>query len=101
MDDSTFSNYPPELTSEQETHLVSSIKNWTAYHGLSVRPAPTFVHKDVDPSGVLVSNAPVTLFPSPFPKRCYETAVALQKIYNALYASISTDEAWLGMIIEE
>ena len=101
MDDSIYTSYPPQLTPEQQEYLVSAVKNWASYHGLAVRPPPTFISKDSDPAGVLASNAPVTLFPSPFPKSCYETAVEVQKTYNALYASIARDEAWLAKIIEE
>jgi len=43
----------------------------------------------------------VTLFPSPFPKACFEQAKSVQPTYNELYASISRDEAFLKDIVEE
>ncbi|KAI5296597.1 hypothetical protein KEM56_005416, partial [Ascosphaera pollenicola] len=70
-------------------------------HGLAVKPAATFAPKEADPHGCLATNAPVTLFPSLFPRSCYDTARAVQKAYNELYAAIPNDEAWLGRIVEE
>lgn len=101
MDESIYSSYPPQLDPAQEAYLVTTIKDWAIQNGLAVRPHPTFVSKESDPQGVLATNAPVTLFPSPFPKVCFEEARALQKIYNQLYASITNDEDWLGKIMEE
>jgi glutathione synthase len=101
MDRSVFANYPPALSAEQQKFLVSAARDWTIRHGLAVRPSPAFVQPEVDPHHVLATNAPVTLFPSPFPRSGYETAVSVQTAYNELYARISRDEAWLGKIIEE
>lgn len=98
---SQYTNYPPELSQEQKDHLVSTIKDWSIHHGLAVRPPPTFIEEQSDPQGVLATNAPVTLFPSLFPKSCFESAVSVQKTYNELYAAITKDEKWLGKIIEE
>ncbi|DAA77144.1 TPA_exp: Glutathione synthetase (GSH-S) [Trichophyton benhamiae CBS 112371] len=93
--------YPPELSSEQKQHLVATIRDWCIHHGLAVRPPPAFVQGTSDPQGVLATNAPVTLFPSLFPRSCYEAAVSVQETYNQLYASITTDTDWLGEIIED
>lgn len=101
MDRSLLADYPPSLTPDQQSHLVSTIKDWAIQNGLAVRPSPAFVSKEVDSHGVLATNAPVTLFPSLFPKLGYQTAVSVQTTYNELYANISRDEAWLGRIIEE
>jgi glutathione synthase len=101
MDSILYSTYPPELTSENQHHLVSRVKNWTIHHGLAVRPSPAFIPEEFDPHGVLATNAPVTLFPSLFPKSCYERATSIQTTYNELYAAISRDESWVGKIIEE
>ncbi|KAK2878166.1 hypothetical protein FQN49_001091 [Arthroderma sp. PD_2] len=95
------SSYPPELSPEQKQHLVTTVKDWCIHHGLAVRPPPSFIQGAADPQGVLATNAPVTLFPSLFPKSCYESAVSVQKTYNELYASISGNVDWLGEIIED
>jgi len=99
--ESIYSNYPPRLDAAQEQFLVATIKNWTIQNGLTVRPPASFVPQEAISKGVLATNAPVTLFPSPFPQVSFEEARAVQKIYNKLYADITRDEKWLGEIIQE
>ena len=93
--------YPPKLTPEQSKYLLSNIKDWSIYNGLAVRPPSIFVPEDIDSSKCLATTAPVTLFPSLFPRSCFEEARAIQPAYNALYAAIAMDEQWLGEIVEE
>ena len=96
-----FSRYPPDIPDEQLDYLVSYVKNWTIQHGLAVRLAPTNVSENSNPNHVLATNAPVTIFPSPFPRTCFETAKSLQTVYNELYAAIADSEAWLESIMKE
>ncbi|KAH0544397.1 hypothetical protein FGG08_001423 [Glutinoglossum americanum] len=98
MTSSIYSDYPPQLTPEQQKCLVATLTDWSIAHGLAVRPSPALVS---DPLGVLATTAPVTLFPSPFPKRCFEEALGIQTAYNELYSGIARDEEWLGKIVEE
>jgi glutathione synthase len=100
MSATIYSTYPPEVDSAQRQFLVSTIKDWTIHNGLTVRPSSDFIAEE-DKRRVLATNAPVTLFPSPFPQRCFDHARAIQKAYNELYATISSNEKWLGAIIEE
>lgn len=93
--------YPPELSKEETENLVSTIKDWSIAHGLAVRPPPSLIPAETDPHNVLATTAPVTLFPSPFPKVCFEQATAIQKSYNELYAAIAQDEDFLKDIVEE
>ncbi|KAF2657396.1 glutathione synthetase large chain [Lophiostoma macrostomum CBS 122681] len=95
------SDYPPDLSYDQESYLLSNLKDWSIAHGLAVRPAPTFVHASQDPAGVLATTAPVTLFPSLFPRACFEEGLAIQEAYNELYSAIARDEQWLQGIVEE
>jgi len=101
MDKSIYTNYPPQLSPEQQEYLVTATKDWAIQNGLAVRPSPAILPKNADPNGVLATNAPVSLFPSPFPKVCFKEAQALQTVYNQLYAAITCNEDWLGKIIEE
>lgn len=101
MDQSIYSSYPPPLDPAQEQFLVTTVKDWTIHNGLTVRPSPASLPVGADEQGVLATNAPVTLFPSPFPKSCFEEAKALQKVYNELYANITCDAAWLAKVMEE
>lgn len=98
---SIFPSYPPPLTPEETSHLVTQIKDWSIAHGLAVRPATSFVAHDADPHTALATTAPVTLFPSLFPLKCYHEALMIQKAYNELYARISADEEWLGAVVQE
>ncbi|KAJ9382900.1 hypothetical protein DTO063F5_5419 [Paecilomyces variotii] len=101
MDQSIYSSYPPPLDPAQEQFLVTTVKDWTIHNGLTVRPSPASLPAGADEKGVLATNAPVTLFPSLFPKSCFEEATALQKAYNELYANITCDTAWLEKVMEE
>jgi hypothetical protein len=96
-----YPDYPPELSDAQRQNLLSNLKDWSIAHGLAVRPAPSFVPSDVDPGLTLATTAPVTLFPSLFPKSCFEQSLSIQTAYNKLYSAIASDEEWLKPIIEE
>ena len=101
MSASIYSDYPPKLTSEQEAFLLSNLKDWSILNGLAVRPSTSFIPEDVDPSRSTAVTAPVTLFPSCFPRTCFEEARAIQEAYNELYAVIASHEGWLQQIVEE
>ena len=96
-----YETYPPPISSEQEEYLVQSVKDWSIQHALTVRPPPSFVSHEVDPHAVLATNAPVTLFPSPFPRSCFDQAKRIQSAYNELYAAVANDEEWLEGIVKE
>ncbi len=98
---SIYPEYPPNLTPEQSEYLLSNVKDWSILNGLAVRPSITYVSKKVDPSSSLAVTAPVTLFPSLFPRACFEEARAIQYAYNELYAMVARDERWLEEIVEE
>ncbi|QSZ30513.1 hypothetical protein DSL72_000067 [Monilinia vaccinii-corymbosi] len=95
------SRYPPDISAEESEQLLVAIKDWSIAHGLAVRPPPTLISTEADPHGVLATTAPVTLFPSLFPRTCFEQAKSVQKAYNILYASIAQDEAFLTDIVQE
>ena len=98
---SIYPDYPPTLTAEQWDYLVTNVKDWSILNGLAIRPPLSFVPKDMDPSRSLAVTAPVTLFPSLFPRICFEEARAIQTAYNELYALIASDEEWLQEVVEE
>jgi glutathione synthase len=93
--------YPPDLTIAESEYLFSTIKDWSIANGLTVRPPPSVVATEADPHGVLATTAPVTLFPSPFPRICFQQAKSIQRAYNQLYSSIAQDETFLGDIAKE
>ena len=93
--------YPPTLTALESAQLLSAIKDWSIANGLAVRPPVSLVKAEADPHGILATTAPVTLFPSPFPRVCFEQAKSIQKAYNKLYAAIAQDQDFLGAIVQE
>ncbi len=93
--------YPPTLAAPEAQQLLATIKDWSIAHGLAVRPPPALISAEADPHGILATTAPVTLFPSPFPRVCFEQAKSIQKAYNRLYASIAQDEEFLRDIVQE
>ncbi|KAI1094420.1 glutathione synthase [Rostrohypoxylon terebratum] len=95
------SDYPPAFTPAGGERLTEIVKDWSLANGLTVRPPPAVISAEADPAGILATAVPVTLFPSPFPRVCFDQAIAVQKAYNELYASISQDDAFLARIVKE
>ena len=98
---STSIDYPPSISPKGSEYLLACIKDWSIAHGLAVRPSGAFVPDEIDRSHSLAVTAPVTLYPSLFPRTCFEEAREIQPSYNALYAAIAQDESWLGDIVKE
>ena len=97
----TAGSYPPHLGDGEQENLVQTIKDWSIGNGLAVRPPPAVISAETDPRGITAVNAPVTLFPSPFPRQCFEQGKAAQQAYNELYAAASRDEEFLAQIVKE
>lgn len=93
--------FPPPLTPAEGERLTEVIKDWAAANGLVVRPPPAVIPAEADSQGILATPVPVTLFPSPFPKACFDQGVSVQQSYNELYAAISQDEEFLAQTIKE
>lgn len=91
------------LTEEQLIILKDAALDFALSHGLVVRPPSTPLSKD-DPHHATLStgviNAPVSLFPTPFPKRAFHDAVQIQPLFNQLVHDISEDDAFLKEIME-
>lgn len=93
--------FPPPLSPAETDSLVQAAKDWSIAHGLAVQPGPGVISSDSDAAGIVAVCAPVTLFPSPFPRLCFEQAQAVQKAYNELYAAVSRDEVFLSDIVKQ
>jgi glutathione synthase len=96
-----YPSYPPSLNPQQEEYLLSNAKDYSIANGLAVRPPTSDVLKAQDPAGLLATTAPITLFPSLFPKVCFDQAKSVAQAYNELYSGIASDEGWLTGIVEE
>ncbi|KAF2218412.1 hypothetical protein BDZ85DRAFT_323187 [Elsinoe ampelina] len=101
MSRDVYPEYPPDVSELQLRDIVTSAQDWSIAHGLAVRPSPTSVSKSQDPTTSLAVTAPVTLFPSPFPRNCFDDALSIQEAYNELYARIASEESWLKGVVEE
>ncbi|KAL8771560.1 MAG: hypothetical protein Q9209_003003 [Squamulea sp. 1 TL-2023] len=91
---SIYPDFPPKTTPEQQKYLLDNINNWSILNGLAVRPSAA-----ADQSESLATTAPITLFPSLFPRACFDEAKAIQKAYNRLYVAIARDREWLKQVV--
>jgi len=91
-------SYPPEITAKALDHLKTAFTDYSLTHGLAVRPSPDFA---ANPSNALSTVAPVSLYPSLFPRKCFEDARQVQEAYNNVYAAVAHDSEWLGKVITE
>ncbi|TGZ85077.1 glutathione synthase [Ascodesmis nigricans] len=87
--------YPPTTDKAQFNHLLSTCKDWCLSHGLTVRPPPSFSE---NPHEALTTHAPVSLYPSLFPRSSFDEARAVQTAYNELYARVSDDTEFLDAL---
>jgi hypothetical protein len=85
--------WPPSLTVEQLDYLLLLSTTYALSHGFTLLPpsSPT------PPTHTF--SAPLSLFPSPFPRTLYQLAKEIQPIYNALYARIALDWEFLDRVM--
>lgn len=84
----------PHLEDEQLRKLIHEISQFGLSNGLLMYPPAPY--KEYQP--VL---APVTIFPTPFPKAKYEKSLEIQTVYNKLYANVVAEHKWLTSIIKQ
>ncbi|KAL7419828.1 Glutathione synthetase [Cryptotrichosporon argae] len=85
--------WPPELTDEQQSTLLTLSTSYALSHGFTLLPpSPTSPPSSAIP-------APLSLLPTPFPRAQYALARSLQPLYNALYARIALDWAFLDAVM--
>ena len=88
-------SYPPSLSPKALHYLLTSLTDYCLSHGITVRPV------QAGEGNHLASHAPVTVFPSLFPRNAWEQAMKVQQLYNLLYLRIANDVEWLGKIMDE
>ncbi|KAG0287561.1 hypothetical protein BGZ96_008524 [Linnemannia gamsii] len=86
------------LNDTQLAILKDAALDFALSHGLVVRPPPSADDAATSQGGVI--NAPVALFPTPFPINAFNNAVKIQPLYNQLVHDISQDDAFLKEIME-
>lgn len=101
---SSLPDWPPELDAEQTWDLVHAARDYALSNSIVYRPVLTSTDT-ADKSQqqtafhASVIHAPFSLFPTPFPRRAFQRAVSIQKLYNHLYAAIASDHAFLEKVI--
>jgi hypothetical protein len=93
----SFADWPPTLTEAQLEALILHATTYALSHGLLYLPAVN----PQSPAPVSAIHAPLSIFPSPLPRRLFELAWRLQKAYNVLYSRIALDEAFLDRVMGE
>jgi len=88
--------YPPPLPPHQLEELKQHAIDWALANGLVVS-APKEItsqltHHETSP---ITTHAPFALFPSPFPRKCFDLAMELQPLFNLLTHKVANDDAFL------
>ena len=83
-------SYPPTTSQAHQDHLLTTFKDFSLSHGLTVFPPST-----PNPHLSLATHAPVSLYPTLFPSIPFHTALSVQPTYNTLYARISSTPTFL------
>lgn len=83
----------PQLSEDQVKELIFNASQFGLANGLVMYPPQPFD----DYSPVL---APITLYPTPFPKDEFQRSLDISKTYNKLYANIVSERGWLLDIIK-
>ncbi|KAJ7823645.1 hypothetical protein B0H13DRAFT_2681398 [Mycena leptocephala] len=90
-----FSEWPPALTDVQLEALTLYATTYALSHSLLY--LPPLKHQPLIPNTAI--HAPLSVFPSPFPRRLFSLARRLQSTYNILYARIATDVEFLDRVM--
>lgn len=89
-----YAAWPPQLSENQVEELHLKATTYALAHGLlylPVSPRPTL------PTSAI--HAPLSLVPSPFPRRLFHFAQRIQSTYNVLYSKIAMDEDFLDRVM--
>lgn len=92
---SALSDWPPTLSKVQLDDLTLQATSYAFSTGLLYLP-PTQPQPAIPTTAI---HAPLSLFPSPFPRHLFQLAQRLQHTYNILYARIAQDEEFLDRIM--
>ncbi|ORX35272.1 putative glutathione synthase [Kockovaella imperatae] len=89
----TLPTWPPQVSQEQHDHLLNLGTTFALSHGFTLLPP------DSTTPPTHTFSAPLSLFPTPFPRGLYEWAKDLQPLYNGLYARIAMDWEFLDRVM--
>ncbi|KAF7323690.1 Glutathione synthetase [Mycena kentingensis (nom. inval.)] len=90
-----FSAWPPTLSDSELSELTLLATTYALSHSLLYLPPA----EQQPPIPAAAIHAPLSLFPSPIPRRLFDLAKQLQSTYNLLYARIATDTDFLDRVM--
>jgi len=90
-----FASWPPSLTTAQLENLTIYATSYCLCHSLLYLPPAK--QPPIVPSAAI--HAPISLFPSPFPRELFEQGRRIQRTYNILYSRIAMDEEFLDKVM--
>jgi len=103
----TLPQWPPNLNEDRIAYLTRKATTWALAHSFVLVP-PHPVDEDIDPRDrpsnlppIRAQPAPLSLFPTPFPRRLYQQANSLQNMLNALYLRVTLDWTFMDRIMEK
>ncbi|KAL9131696.1 MAG: hypothetical protein Q9217_000437 [Psora testacea] len=76
------------ISEEHLDYLIDIIRDWQFEHGSLLKFPP-------DSGKIIARPIGVSVFPSDYPKKCFEEARNLQIAFNLLYAAVACDGPWL------
>jgi hypothetical protein len=97
--------WPPKLSEKRIEFLVRKATTWALANSfVLIPPTPVDPNEDPDrpapvPPPTRAQPAPLSLFPTPFPRRLYQQANSLQNMLNSLYMRVSLDHKFLDKVI--
>ena len=90
--------YPPAQSDTDRQALLNDAIDWAQAHGLLVRPQQDKLANFANQS--VVTHAPFTLYPTPFPRAEFEKAKGLQQPWNTLIHKLSVDDALIAEVMQ-
>jgi hypothetical protein len=90
----TLPEWPPALSKFQLDKLKERAITYANSTGFVIIPPAA-------ESRSIVTHAPLSLLPTPFPRTLFQTAKTLQTILNSLYMRIALDEEFLAKVFED
>ncbi|EOQ99321.1 Glutathione synthetase [Wallemia ichthyophaga EXF-994] len=91
--------FPPKIEQEYQKELIDNVRGFCLGNGLVLLP-PVMEGEDKVRSNTCI-QAPVSLFPTPFPKKLFNQANSVGLTFNELYANIARDVEFIDEILSE
>ena len=98
MSDRKTVSWPPSLSTAQIDELTRLATTYALSHGHMYLPLPGST-SNAPLAPISAIHAPLSLFPTPFPRVLFDRANWLQKVYNVLYARIAMDTEFLDRVM--